>query len=73
MIKNIYAFIVYCCFICSLLGINGKQSTHSKYILKNIEALASEEKGVIYYCIGEGNEICPSTGKKVKGFYILNK
>lgn len=40
-------------------------------LLQNIEAIAAgEETDHIYYCYGEGEVVCPSSGQKMKGYYM---
>lgn len=71
--KIIYLSLIALFAVCGIKVVSGQQETLSDLQLRNVEALANEEKGDYYICIGEGNELCPTTGKRVKGVYILSR
>ncbi len=73
ILKNIYVFMIVACSVLTFWVVNTKQTEQSDFLLRNVEALANEEGQNKYYCIGEGNEICPITGYRVRAVYTLSK
>ena len=64
LLLGVYIFIM-----CKLAQ---SQVILSDFALKNIEALASYDN-VGYICIGEGEKICPATGKGVRMVIITSR
>lgn len=73
ILKTIYVLIIVACSVVSFFGVSTKQTEQSDFLLRNVEALANEEGQNKYYCIGEGNEICPITGYRVRAVYTLSR
>ena len=72
-LKNIYAFMIVACSALTFWAVSTKQTGQSDFFLRNVEALANEEGQNRYLCLGEGEEICPITGKRVEAVYTLSK
>ena len=73
ILKNIYVLIVVACSVASFWKVTTWQSEQSDFLLRNVEALANEEGDNKYLCLGEGEVICPFTGKGVRKVYILSR
>lgn len=73
ILKYIYVFMLVVCSAFSFWVVNNNRTEQSDFLLRNVEALANEEGQNKYYCIGEGKEICPITGYKVRVVYTLSK
>lgn len=72
-VKRIFIAVVLVSSITGLWQMNKKEVLSSEFALRNVEALANEEGQNKYYCIGEGNEICPVTGYKVRIVFTLSR
>ena len=71
--KNIYVCMIVACSALTFWLVSNKQTEQSDFLLRNVEALANEEGENRYLCLGEGEEMCPITGKRVEAVYTLSK
>lgn len=71
--KNIYVCMIVACSALTFWLVSNKQTEQSDFLLRNVEALSNEEGENRYLCLGEGEEICPITGKRVEAVYTLSK
>lgn len=71
-IKGTFIAVVLATMIIGLYKMGSKQVVPSDFTLKNIEALVDEE-GTQYLCLGDGNQTCPSSGRKVKAVLIYSR
>lgn len=73
ILKNIYVCVIVACSALSFWVVNSKCTEQSDFLLRNVEALANEEGMNRYVCVGEGEETCPVTGKKVRIVFTLSR
>ena len=73
IIERAFITVVLVSSMMGLCQMNKTEVLYSDFALRNIEALANEEGQNRYYCIGEGEVICPVTGKGVEAVYTLSK
>ena len=73
ILKTFYAVIIIAGSVVSFWVVSTRHTEQSDFLLRNVEALANEEGMNRYVCVGEGNGICPVTGKKVRVVYTLSR
>ena len=73
ILKNIYVCMIIACPVFTFWVVSTKQTEQSDFLLRNVEALANEEGENRYLCLGEGEETCPITGKKVRIVFTLSR
>lgn len=74
MKKKIFQSVFLVCVLCTTATafcLKNETTDLPPLYLENINALAGGEEGKTIICYGTGSVTCPSSNKKVEGYYVL--